>query len=776
MARRAGRALAASLALAAIGLPAALLASQTAASAAPGKRFVPSQATIAITSMTPQQASPGATIKVTGTLTNNTKQQLSGVSVQLLGSNTAVTDPAELEPGSAGQDQLADTPVPHGALTYSGPLTPGSSRRWSIQVKANSIGMTRFGVYPLTVQASAAQLQLPLAATTTFLPYVPARKGPYASSIPARTKISWVLPLIDKPLLDQPWQNICLSPAAPALVASLGSAGRLGQLVGAGADSAGTADALSVAARSARTGDDRAVRSQSAQSLSSYDGVTWAIDPALLANVKALATCGSAQPRWAAAARNWLAELRQVTSAEPVFVTPYGDPDIAALVSDGLQPDVQRSFQLGQQVSQKILLRNIGSLVSTNRAYGAVSQAAGVAWPADGADYSTVEYLAPKAGISTLLLSSAARPAQAGESTVVQVTNGVGGDMNVLFADQALTQLLASSGTAGSTFAGAQDFLALTALAAQQDNGSPVIVAPPRRFDPASGLTYDLLAETASASWLSPASLTSLTAVKHIPQVASSSLAIAPGRIGKHELRKLNVVDSEIQQLQSIAANQADFLALAVATVESSAWRGKSRASALTMLRTVRTSITQQEAQVRILAEPRVTLGGLKGNVPVSIDNGLGYAVKVKLQLRYSDATGIKITTSSSGPIVIQKHTALTVKLHVQAAEVGSTSVTLSLTNTAGLPLAPGKSESMTIEATQVGVLGAIIGAAAIGIFLIAYAFRAVRRSRPASAAGQPARLGPAADQSDDQSAEPAEPDTVMAERTELGTAGAPGP
>ncbi len=769
MARRAGRALGASLALAAIGLPAALLASQTPASAAAGKRVAPSQATVAITGMSPEQASPGATIKVTGTVANNTRQPLSDVTVKLLGSRVPVTDPAELEPGNAAQDELASTPLPHGTWTSSGTLTPGSTDHWSIQVKANSIGMTTFGVYPLTVQAEATQFELPLAATTTFLPYVPAKKSAYASSIPARTKISWVLPLIDKPLLDQPWQDICQSSQAQALVATLTSTGRLGQLVGAGADSAGTADAFSAAAGSARAADGRAVRSQAVQSLSSYDGVTWAIDPALLANVKALAGCGSKQPRWAAAARSWLAELRQVTSAEPVFATPYGDPDVAALSSHDLARDLQQSSQLGQQISQRILHRNLGS----EPEYGAPSQAAGVAWPADGiAGYTTVETLAAE-GVQTLLLSSSALPARQ-QSTVVRVANSLGGYMHVLLANQQLTQVLTADSSTSSAFATAQDFLALTALAAQQNNGSPIIVAPPRRFDPAPGLTYDLLAETASASWLSPASVTSLTAGTH-PVVPSSALPVSPARIGKRELRRLSVVDGKITQLQGIAANPASYLALAVATVESSAWHGKSSATAVAMLHTVRNQIAAQEQDVQIFAEPRVTLGGLKGSVPVSIDNKLGYAVRVELQLHYSNVNGIKITADPSGPIVIGQHMATTVKLRVQATEVGSTIVTLSLANSQGKPL-PAKSPSMTIEATQVGVLGAIIGAAALGVLLIAYAARTVRRGRSAGAAGQPAGAGLAADQGDDRSAEPVEPDTVMAERTELGTAGAHGP
>ena len=456
-----------------------------------------------------------------------------------------------------------------------------------------------------------------------------------------------------------------------------------------------------------------------------------------------------------------------------MFATPYGDPDVAALVNS-LAGDVQQSFQLGQDISQPILHRNLGSVASVP-AYGAQSQAAGIAWPADGIfGYPTVETLWAKENIRTLLLSSSALPDQ--QSTVLQVANGGGGFVKLLLADQSLTQLLDDDGsTPGSAFAVEQDFLAQTALAAQLDPGAPIIVAPPRRFDPGPGLTRELLAETASTPWLSPASLASLVTAKNIQKVPSTALPVSPPRIGQKELRRLAGVDGKISQLQSIAAYPNESLSLAVATVESSAWQGKSRSTARSMLATVRADIAGQELGVQIFAEPRVTLGGLKGNVPVSIDNKLGYEVRVKLRLNYSNATGIKITVDQGGRILIAAHTAQPVKLHVQATEVGSTTVTLSLTNSQGVPL-PAKPASMTVEATQVGVLGVIIFAAALGVFLIAYAARAVRRSHPGEASSQPVDHSPAADQDDDQSAEPVEPDTVMAERTELGTAGAPGP
>jgi hypothetical protein len=773
VARHAARALAASLALAAIGMPAALLASQAPAAAATGKRLTEGQVSIAVTSMTPQVAGPGATITVTGTVTNSTRQPVSGLSVQLLASSTQVTT-AEMQAGSAAQAELAGNEVQQGIATFTRALQPGSKQNWSVRVKAKSIGMTRFGVYPLTAEAQSTLGQL--ASATTYLPYVPAKKGPYGSSIPARTKISWVFPLIDKPLLDEPWQADCKGAQAQALAQSLSSQGRLGQLLAAGGGSMGTADVYSAALGSRGAAQNRAVSSEATQSLSGYDGVTWAIDPALLANVKALADCGATQPRWASAAQNWLNQLGQVTSAEPVFVTPYADPDVAALANKGKEQDLQTSFELGNQIGQRILRRNLGSLASV-RAYGATSQAANIAWPADGiAGYSTVEYLAAREKIQTLLLSSAA--VRNASSTVVRVANGVGTDMTVLLANASLTNLLAVR-HAGSAFSTAQDFLAQTALAAQQ--GSPIIVAPPRRWDPPTGLATDLLTDTASAPWLSPVSLASLTAGPRIPSVKETHLVKTSPRISRQELGKLTRLDNKKSQLAAIAAQPDNNLFLAVATVESSAWQGRSTRTALRMLAFVRYVIGRQEHEVQILAEPRVTLGGLKGTVPVSIDNRLGYTVKVKLDLKvkvdpHSQSPGVKVNPVPGRVVTVPAHSALTVKLHVQATQVGSTTITMSLENKDSQPLLPDEVKSMTVEATQVGVLGVIICAAALGVFLIAYTARAVRRGRPAGGADHPIDQGLAADQGGDQSTEPAEPDTVMAERTGQGTAGAPGP
>jgi hypothetical protein len=777
MARRAASALAAMLGVATLALPAALLAASqqpAAAAVATGLRASQSLVSITITGMTPQWATPGSTITVSGTLRNTSGEQDSHLTVQLLGSSTPVASVAQLELSASQPYSPATTTLPGAVWQTSGQLAPGATADWSIRVPASALGMTAFGVYPLAAQAQSL-FGTALATTTTYLPYEPARKGAYASSRPPAAKISWLWPLIDQPLLNEPWQNNCAGPQAGALAQSLGS-GRLSGLVRAGTLTQAT-ESWAAATGSNRAATHDVTRTEPGQSLADYDAVTWVVDPALLANVRALATCGTAQPRWAKAASAWLTDLRAATAGRPMTVTPYGDPNVTALIALGHGADVRRSFLDGRNVASRILHRSL-SPAATSGTPAALNQAAGIAWPATGfPGYGTLENLANVDGVGTLVLSSAAFPGQ--QDSVVKTLDGGGSYMTALLASQSLTQLLTSASSAASpAFATAQEFLAETALLAQQVPSRPILVAPPHRWDPPAGLAADLLADTATAPWLSPVSVTSLASARNIHIVPTQ--AWPSGTVGqtpissKSELHQLRTLDREIAQLVSIRARPDDELFLAVSAVESSAWQGTSKEIAAAMLATLGNGISREQQAVKIIAEKRVTLGGLKGSVPVSIDNSLGYAVKVQLQLQYNQVSGIRITADPQSLITVPARTAVTVRLRVQAADVGSTTVTMRLASPGGQLLS--SPQRMTIQATQVGVLGMIICAAALGVFLIASAARAVRRGRPATSADQPGDDEPSGDRDADGSAERAEPDTVMAERSELGAAGKPGP
>jgi hypothetical protein len=125
--------------------------------------------------------------------------------------------------------------------------------------------------------------------------------------------------------------------------------------------------------------------------------------------------------------------------------------------------------------------------------------------------------------------------------------------------------------------------------------------------------------------------------------------------------------------------------------------------------------------------------------------------------------------------VTVPAGTAQTIRLRVTAAQTGSTTIILTLVNKVGQPLAS-QPVRTTVQTTQVGLLGVIIFAAALGVFLIASAARAVRRGRPGTSQDEPGDSGLRESDRSGQSIQDAAPDTVVAEPGQLGTARTPRP
>ncbi len=202
---------------------------------------------------------------------------------------------------------------------------------WSIKVPVRRLRMTSFGVYPLAASALSS-IGAALDTSRTFLPYWPGRHA--ISPLP----IAWVWPLA-----DQPRQSACPGPqntgglVNDGLAASLASGGRLSGLLATGASYATKAH------------------------------LTWAIDPALLANVRTMTSpylvsssgqCNGPVKPASRAARSWLAALKSAVAGQPVFVTPYADVDATALVHAGLNTDLTNAFTAGRSVAGQILGRD----------------------------------------------------------------------------------------------------------------------------------------------------------------------------------------------------------------------------------------------------------------------------------------------------------------------------------------------------------------------------------------------------------------------------------
>jgi Family of unknown function (DUF6049) len=702
---------------------------------------------LVITSVSPAFAAPGQTVTVRGSVTNTSRAVISGMSVQLRSSSVPFSSRDALQQYADGNEPLADSVEPGAIMHIAARLAPGATARWRIALPVREVRMTSFGVYPLAAEAdSAAGIAIAGGTSRTFLPYWPRRHGRHPR--PRRQDIGWIWPLIDRPR-----QDACQQFPDNRLAASLAPGGRLFSLLAA-------AEAGSAAG----------------------GRLTWAIDPSLLVSVKAMnhpyrvgssPQCrGSRQLPASHAAAAWLAGLKSATRNQPVFVTPYADVDVAALTRGSLDTDLVYAFTSGRLVASSILGRNFSTQPADQSSQAAAEQLNGMAWPADGlASHAVLENLAVNK-VTTVILDSLMVPPPAGQtsvtpdSVVTSTPDGVNGDMRVLLSDDTITRILdiANSPTErpATIFAVEQRFLAETAMFAQLPNASrATVIAPPRRWNPPAALARGLLAETASAPWLRPVSLGQLAAGR--PRRVQASLRVPAGAaradLGRHLLRRLRSVDRRVRLLSSIRVHPDPALNRAVASVESSSWRGRARGrKAQILLDRLSAYITSQQRALTIITPLPVTLGGLKGTVPVSISNRLDYAVKVRLKVTVPSNGSI---SSSQPPVqIIGPSKVVNVHLKMKSAQVGSTTVRLSLLTPDGKAL-PGAPVAMTIRATHFGTLALVILAAALGVFMITSAARAIRQGRSAPHEGDQDGSGASGAE---RPAQPGEADSVGAE------------
>ncbi len=664
------------------------------------------QLSVFIESVSPQWATPGHDVTVTGIVRNGTAAAQEGVSVQLRSSASPLSDRDDLTLYAAG-----DYPVdmPEGtAVPLPGVIPPGQSVRWRATLNPSAVGMTQFGVYPLAAQILDS-VGAPVATDRTFLPFWP---GGAASQRPKPLSIAWIWPLI-----DQPYQAACPALLSGGLASSLASGGRLAELLAAGG------------------------------SYSAAAHLTWAIDPALVQNVHTMgsphltggyADCSGATAAPASsAARNWLSELSSATSGQQVFLTPYADVDVAALSHDGLDADLRSAFNEGRSVwSADRQVLHLPASTDT------------IAWPPGGlADSGVLGSLAIDGiSISTVVLDSTVMP-PSGQvpsytpSAQTSAPSGVGSSLHVLLADHTISQILGTASTStadpGGAFATGQRFLAETAMIVAEAPAlsRSLVVAPPARWNPAPGLANDLLSETVRAPWLQPTSLADLAAAAHpsgqVPRQAPPADRVSKDELSPAFLRQVARLGAAVKlQASILSPPDQDYLSSAIAALESSAWRGGRKQAAIRedLLSRVLDYVAAQGNKVAIIDSGHITLGGSSGKVPVSISNGLSQTVRVRLHASVPGDGRLGIGPFDS-LVTIPPGKTMTVRLPVRASTVGATEVTLGLLSPDGRPL-PGTQVQLPVHATRFGTLALVIMSVALAVFVLTSSARAIRRGR----------------------------------------------
>ena len=723
----AGGRLAAALAVSAVLAAAALTGWAAPGLAAPGApgalpaRAAGQTAVISIDSISPGFARPGQTVTVSGHFSNGADALPQGLDVQLWSSATPFAARSQLPEFASGSFQ-ADGYAQVATVALATVSGPGQTVTWRASFNVNDVGMRPGGVavYPLAAAAFDPSRAMQIAVERTFLPFWPGRK---AGGQPLR--IGWVWPLI-----DQPHRGVCTPMLDNDLAANLGS-GRLAGLLAAGRAYASSAK------------------------------LTWAVDPALLDDADAMTrsyqvldgpSCAQFKSEPASsAARSWLAELHAVTETQPVFATPYADPDVAALTHRGLDADLASSLRDGSAVADRFLAQPDRTM----------------AWPPDGiADTNVVDNLlvqdgpvrggSVQGGIQTVVLDSGMMPP--GDpglyytpDAVAQVHTGVGVTVRALLADHALTTLLGAGSAespADGTIATSQRFLAETAMiAAEAPNFSrSVVVAPPRRWNPGAALAAQLLSDTVHAPWLHPASLSSLQPAAPPPGVPAANRAPLPSKVAGPQLSPqyltgVRGLGGDVQLLSSFVSHSGPAYRLGLARLESSAWRGSGEARGSDLLSQAHDFVGSQERMVSIIRSGEVTLGGSRGTIPVSIDNKLRATVQVRLEAIVPATRALPASKRLSVGAVPQQFITIgprlkqTVRLQVHAPSAGVTQITLRLLTPQGVPI-PGSDATLKVRATAFGTLALVIVAVALGVLVITFVARVLRRGLREGRAG----------------------------------------
>jgi Family of unknown function (DUF6049) len=729
-ARRCVRLAALAVAVWVAGLTVMPAAAFTAGTAGPG---APAQPTgtrqgpwIAITSVQPGFVQPTTKVTVSGIVANPGGTPLRNLSVQLGSSVTPMTSAEMTSYLAAPESAGTDSPISGAQDILRSPVLAHGTETWSLTLTGDQVGMSTFGVYPLAAHLYSAGVEV--GADRTFLPFWPGRQAARKLKLKPAS-IAWVWPLI-----DTPQQTVCRTLTSNELARSVAPNGRLDSLLAAG-----------------QAAGRRAM-------------LTWAIDPALLSDVSVMAKaylvsgtgkCPGGHPEHArGAAKTWLTGVQAVAAQQDYFTTPYADVDVGALAlaPSGLDAELQAALADGSLEATQAKIPGTQKKILGLAQRVNPATVGPIAWPAGGiADYPVLEALA-KDHIKTVILSSRMIHTPAAVTTM---SDGAGGQLNLVLANATLTRILSgrrdqvtglvpagyatpSGALAEARLAAAsakeQWFLAETAIlaAGAPAGGGAMVVAPPSRWKPLPGMASALLADTGSAPWLRPASVAALASMAsaHSQRGQLTSRPVTRGALGTSLLRQAAGLYKQVRLLDSIlATNGNGNLSTAVDTVESSAWRGRKaeQRRAEQLLDRDQAYVLGQLRQVTIVGKIRVTLGGQNGVVPVSVRNGLGQAVTVRLEASAPPADHLTIG-KFNGLVTLQGHTQRTIKIPVTTAQAGTATLMLRLAAPAGL--LPARS-SLTVAATHFGTLAIVIISAALVVFLLSATARAIRRGGP---------------------------------------------
>ncbi|MCX3287373.1 DUF6049 family protein [Streptomyces sp. NEAU-H22] len=575
---------------------------------------------VAVDSLTPSAPSEGDTITVSGTVTNNGKQTVTGAHVDL-----QVGPPLETRSSiDTLAKKSADLQGPSGEKVggkytekYSA-LTPGVAEPFSISVPADKLDLGRDGVYQLAVSLSGETSAQPwdqvLGVQRTFLPWQPEEAG-------TKTKTTFLWPLVSSAhMAAETGSNEQQTPVFrdDELAEEIAPGGRLDQMV----------------------------------SLGKGLDVTWVVDPDLLASVDAMTRSyqvrgadGSTTPgRNQEIAKHWLAELQQAVTGEEVAALPFGDPDLASLAHNGTNV----TGSLGHlKEATDVADETVDTILH-------VKPSTDFVWPMDGAVDPSIVKVATSAGADKVITRSDSL--QDNLSYTPSAARPIGGGTTAVVADARMSTAFQGDLTrASASRLAVQRFLAQSlTLGLQTGKQRSVVVAPQRMPSVSQAQAMaEALGALQDGGWSESQDLTAAAKAKPDPAANTRvpSAAAYPSALRKQELpraafEQIARTQGKLDKFKVILTRQSRVVTpfgRAMNREMSTSWRGRGVA-AVGYRDGIESYLNGLIDGVKLIQKSETKLSGRSAMIPVTVQNNLVQGVEhLELRLTSKNPTRLKI-------------------------------------------------------------------------------------------------------------------------------------
>ncbi|WP_369214549.1 DUF6049 family protein [Streptomyces flavofungini] len=563
---------------------------------------------VSLDQLTPAAPREGDTVTVSGTVTNNGKQTVTGGKVGLrlgpaLNGRSAVDSAAKrttFQPGADG------TEVGGKYVDKIAKLVPGVRTDFSISVPVKDLDLGADGVYQLGVtltgQSAAQPYPQVLGIQRTFLPWQP-------DAAETKTRTTYLWPLITEThLTAETGSDEQQTPVFKNddLADELAPGGRLQQLLALGSDL----------------------------------DVTWVIDPDTLASVEAMTESyrirnsdgkTTRAGKHQAVAKQWLNDLESAVKDKKVVALPFADPDLASLAHTGKAVTGSLSHLKEATETGAMAVNDILHTKSTTD----------FAWPAEGAVDPSIVDVSTSAGAHTVIARSDSFRESAALPYAPTAARPIGGGTTAVVADARLSTAFEGDMTVGENATLAvQEFAAQSLMLNMQVPGKQrSIVIAPQRMPTASQAQTMAKGLTAlqEGTWTQSQGLAAAAKAKPDPQATTQvpSAGSYPAALRKRELPPSAFVtfrntQSTLERFQVILTKRDRVVTpfrRAIDRGMSTSWRGRP-AEATTYRDGVRNYLDDLTQQVSLIKRSDAKLSGRSATIPVSVQNNLVQGVE----------------------------------------------------------------------------------------------------------------------------------------------------